>query len=651
MLQFQEVRKGYGTGEVLESATFQVQPGDRVGLVGRNGSGKSTILRLISGEEQLDKGEIIMPNRWRVGSVRQHPEPETPEQSLVDFAASGSQELQRLGKRLADLEARLAKDGENTTILQAFGEAQSAFEAGGGYERRHRAEQALSGLGFAESAFSRPFLEFSGGWRMRAELARVLLADPDLLLLDEPTNYLDLPAIEWLRENLGGYQGTFLLVSHDRLLLNELTKITLAVEAGQVTRYVGNYDEYRRLRAEALERNAAAIARQDKKIAEIEAFAERFGAKNTKATQAKSRLKEIDRMEKISAMAVDGDLQLRLNFPDPERSGDRVIRLTGLAAQYGDGPRLFDGVDLTLERGMRAAIVGANGLGKTTLLRLMAGALTPAAGEVELGAKVSVGYLPQQYSELLDPSLTLMETARRKTPEKADGEIRTALGAYGFTGDDVDKTVSNLSGGEKIRLSLYLVSRDTPNLLLLDEPTTHLDIASCEALQEAIAAFAGTVCVVSHDVAFLQAVANRIVEVTPGQVSLFYGGYEYYRSKRNEPGGRGQPTEVRNEGPDLSGTESGGSKKAARREAAQRRQELAKLTKPLKARIAKAEERMEALDAEEAEIVSGFEDSSLTGEQLSEANKRLAAISAERDTLTEDWEGAMMELEEIESDS
>ena len=533
MIEFQNVSINYGTQDVLTDIDLRINAGERVGIVGPNGAGKSTLFQLILGSRQPDAGHVTLQGSPAIGFVRQHLEAAHEEESLLEYAMRGVPRLHDLEAKIHACEANVARttdDDQRTRLLNTLGNLQTEFEHLGGYELEARVKAALGGLGFAVEAFDRPFRTFSGGWGMRAELARILASVPDLLLLDEPSNYLDLPAVEWLQRFLRGYEGTLLIISHDRYLLRSLTRLTVEVDAGQVTRYAGDLDFYLREREGRLNNLLAAKANQDRRREQLERFINRFKASAAKASLAQSRVKMLERMEEIR---IPKRLQSagRLRLAPAPHCGAEVVRLEAVSFAYDGRPPVLRDVNLRINRGDRVAIVGYNGMGKTTLLRLLAGAREPTTGVRVLGHKVVAGYQSQDFAETIPPEITVLGCAKRAAGGKAERDLRSQLGSFGFGAEDIDKAAGVLSGGERIRLAFLQLFLTEPNFLLLDEPTTHLDLEGNETLERALKAFDGTICLVSHDVVFVRAIATSIIEITPSGLRRFPGTYDEYRER------------------------------------------------------------------------------------------------------------------------
>jgi ATP-binding cassette subfamily F protein 3 len=674
MIQFVNVCKSFALQQVIINANFSVADGECVGIVGPNGAGKSTLFEMLAGHISPDKGECSYPGNQRLGYVRQQLHPYQQKTSLIEYAENAVPEIKIIQQEMHHIEEKLssADDSEQTRLLRRLGDLQTEFEHLGGYEIKHRAESILSGLGFSTKRFNDRFATFSGGWQSRAELARVLTARPDILLLDEPTNYLDVPAVEWLREYLKSFTGTMLLISHDRFLLNALTRVTLEVMGGHVTRYPGNYNSYMQEREARHDQLLAQKRNVDRKKEQLERFIDRFKGKATKASQAQSKQKQLDRLEDIEvrSITVRGP---KIRLPQPPRSGQEVVRLEQLCFSYDGRTEIISNLDLRLERGERAAFIGLNGMGKTTLLRLMAGKLTPGDGKVVLGHGVELGYQSQDYADTLDPERTVYDTAKTYAAERSEAEIRQLLGGFGFHGDEIDKKVQVLSGGEKVRLGLARLLLRPLNFLLLDEPTTHLDIYAREALEEALSGYQGTLCLVSHDIEFVKAVATTIFYLHPGGITRYYGNYEYFRQKLAEEEALSSQTAESDNGklppavssfpvpphkqdsvpgapavkstPESSSS-SGSDRRQRRREEAQIRNEISKLKRPHEIIVEEVETLMAALDQEQSEIYAAIA-AAAPNTDFAALNRRLGEIRKEMDSQTNRWEEAAEKLEKL----
>jgi ATP-binding cassette subfamily F protein 3 len=537
MIGLDSVSKGYGGQELLRDCTWRIGRGERIGLVGPNGAGKTTVCRILASVEEPDQGRVHRDTGVTVGYLPQEVTTGADRTVLAE-ALSGFDEVWRLEAELESLAARMAGPAAEPGLTDAYGEIQHRFEALGGYRLEAEAKIILSGLGFGPEAMHRPLAEFSGGWRMRAALARLLLLRPDLLLLDEPTNHLDLEALQWLENFLAAYEGSVVIVSHDRYFLNRMVTAIADLAGGSVTLYHGDYDHFVMEREARQALREARARNQAKRVAEIERFIERFRYKASKARQVQSRVKMLDRMERIETDAAAR--RIHFQFPQPPRTGRRVGGLSRVHKAYGDNV-VYAGVDFQVERGERVALVGVNGAGKSTLLKMMAGALPFDAGERVLGANVEVQYYAQHQLDALDPTRTVLEELERAAPEASITRLRTILGSFLFSGDTVDKKVSVLSGGEKARLALARMLARPAALLCMDEPTNHLDLASKEILEEALSGFTGTIVFISHDRYFINRIATRVVEVDRGRLTTYLGSYDDYLTHKSTTAEKPEP--------------------------------------------------------------------------------------------------------------
>jgi ATPase subunit of ABC transporter with duplicated ATPase domains len=542
VIAFANVSKQYGKQVLFVDASFQINPGEKVGLVGPNGAGKTTLFRMIVGEEAPDEGEVTVPKRLTIGYFRQDVE-EMSGRSVLDEAIAGSGRLGDLHHELDDLQRAMAdpaRADDMDRILARFGEVQEEYDHLGGYALEGQAREVLHGLGFDDERIDGDVGALSGGWKMRVAMARVLLGKPDVLLMDEPTNHLDIESIIWLEEFLKTQTGALFMTSHDRDFMNRIVSKIAEIDGGEVTVYSGNYDFYERERQLREANREAAYARQQAMLAKEQRFIERFKTHAAKAAQVQSRIKALDKIEKIELPKQREVVQF--DFRSPPRSGDQVAVLEGIHKRYGRRV-IYDGLTLTIRRGERWAVMGRNGAGKTTLLKIVAGALEPDAGTVRLGASLKMGYFAQQSLELLDADLTIIEQLQKDFPREGLGVLRTLAGAFQFSGDDIDKKVRALSGGEKTRLVLARMLFDPPNFLVLDEPTNHLDLMTKETLIAALMDFEGTMLFVSHDRNFLRGLANRVLELggetgTDPQPHAYPGSYVEYvqRTGHEAPG-------------------------------------------------------------------------------------------------------------------
>jgi ATP-binding cassette subfamily F protein 3 len=637
LIQARQVAKGYGGRPLFRDLTWQLAPGERIGLVGPNGAGKTTLCRILAGIEAPDEGEISRPRHATVGYLPQDVSTSGSSSPLVE-ALSGFEDVWRLEREMEDLAGQLAVD-HDPAVTARYGDLQHRFEAAGGYRLEAEARRILGGLGFSPDELTRPLSEFSGGWRMRAALARLLLLRPSVLLLDEPTNHLDLASLAWLEDFLGGYDGTVVVVSHDRYFLNRMVTSIADLAPSGLAVYRGDYDDFlveREARRELIEAQAM---NQAKRIAEIERFIERFRYKATKARQVQSRIKMLSRIDRIEVEAEAR--QIRFNFPEPPRTGRRVIALRGVHKAYGDNV-VYAGLDVEAERGERVALVGPNGAGKSTLLRMLAGVLAFDRGERVLGANVAVHYYAQHQLDLLDPARTALEEMELVAAELGQTRLRTILGSFLFSGDAVDKRVAVLSGGEKARLALAKMLVRPAALLALDEPTNHLDLASREVLESALAGFGGTIVFISHDRYFINRIATRVVEIERGRLTSHLGSYDDYLAAKTRPpapvAATSRAAEV-----DPPAAKRGAEAGPARRERRSRPDpELRKLQKRLEEierRIAELESRLGAL-AETLAVPDLYRDAERARATVSEQKNAQEEIA----WLMREWEELSTEL-------
>jgi ATP-binding cassette, subfamily F, member 3 len=639
MIQLEGVSKSYAGQTIFRELSWRVPDRERLGLVGPNGAGKTTLCRLLAGVEEPDDGRVVRPRETTVGYLPQEVAT-APGGSVLAEALAGFDDVWRVEREMEDVAAQLAEaaGAASDTLTARYGELQHRFEALGGYRLETQARTILGGLGFRAADFARPLTEFSGGWRMRAALARLLLLRPSLLLLDEPTNHLDIESLEWLESFLADYEGTVVLVSHDRYFLNRMvTSIAELGPAGLVV-YPGDYDEYlvqREARRELLEAQAR---NQGKRIAEIERFIERFRSKASKARQVQSRIKMLDRMERIE---VEREARvIRFAFPQPPRTGRRVATLTGVHKSYGDNV-VYAGVDFEVERGWRMALVGANGAGKSTLLRMLAGVLPFERGERTLGAHVAVHYYAQHQLDALTPSLTVLEELERAAPELGQTRLRTILGTFLFSGDTVEKKIGVLSGGEKARVALAKMLVRPAALLCMDEPTNHLDLASREVLEGALASFPGTIVFISHDRYFINRIATGVVEVEGGVLVTHLGNYDdYLDAKARVAAGSAPSREGRERARPRAATPPTPTR--PERPRAAKSAKATKEVRELRHRLEEVERQIHAVEARLAEVGARLGDPSLYAD-----GERARAAAAERKLAEEQVMWLMREWEAL----
>ena len=530
-----KISKSFGGRVLYSNATLQLNAGERWALVGPNGAGKTTLLKIIMGLESADEGTITFAKDATLGYLEQETELMGDRTALNEVIES-AHDIKQWERKVNDLSIKIAETPEGATLnkyLEDYAHAMERFERLGGYELESRARQILAGLGFPVEDFDKPAKEFSGGWQMRISLSKLLLRRPDVLLLDEPTNHLDLESVQWLERFLSSYDGTVLLVSHDRSFMDACVTHVAALENRMLVTYTGNYSGYLHQREENLEQLRAKRAAQERDIAHMETFIERFRYKPTKAKQVQERVAKVEKIREELVVLPEQSHHMHFRFPEPPRTGDTVISLEGVAKSYEDN-FVYDNVDLKLYRGDHVALVGPNGAGKSTLMKLIAGKLKPDAGQISLGQNVTEAYYAQHQLEELNPANTVLAELDTVAAGWTTSEERRLLGAFLFHGDDVEKRVNVLSGGERARLALakMLVSPDP--LLLLDEPTNHLDIDSVDVLEKALVDFPGTIILISHDEHLVRAVANKVVDVRDHKVTVYDGNYDYFLFKLAE---------------------------------------------------------------------------------------------------------------------
>lgn len=536
MIHLSSISKQHSSQILFRDASFQILPGSRTGLVGANGSGKTTIFRLITGEEEADSGEITCAKRTTIGYFSQDVG-DMQGRSALEEVMAGSSVTMQLAEELQRMEMAMCDpmdDEEMASLLERYGSVQEEFEHRGGYDLDARAKAVLTGLGIGPDRYDHPVESFSGGWKMRIALAKILTLNPDVLLLDEPTNHLDVESIIWLEDWLSNdYTGALLMTSHDRDFMNRIVTRIVEVSNKTITTYGGNYDFYERERDIRRDQLIASHKRQQDMLAKEEEFIARFAARASHAAQVQSRVKKIDKIDRIELPPEDRIV--KFDFAEPPRSGDDVVVMNDLAKQWntpnGTVTPVFSGIRGVVRRQDKIALVGVNGAGKSTLLKIIAGHAEQTSGTVALGANVDVGYFSQHAMEILDPKKTIFETVQEVMPLANIGVIRNLLGAFLFSGDTVDKRIENLSGGERSRVVLATLLARPVNLLILDEPTNHLDIRSREMLLDALRGFSGTVILVSHDRHFLRSLVTRVFEIDHGEMRTYEGSYTYYLEK------------------------------------------------------------------------------------------------------------------------
>ncbi|HET6306681.1 MAG TPA: ABC-F family ATP-binding cassette domain-containing protein [Rhodopila sp.] len=537
MIRLDNISKQNGTRLVFVEASAALQRGEKIGLVGPNGAGKTTLFRMITGQEEPDEGQILVDRGVSIGFFSQDVG-EMAGRSAAAEVMDGAGPVSEVGAELARLEAALAdpeQAGDMDAILERFGDVQARFEELGGYALEGKAREVLHGLGFSQEMMDGDVGRLSGGWKMRVALGRILLMRPDVMLLDEPSNHLDLESLIWLEQFLGGYDGALLMTSHDRAFMNRVINKVIEIDGGNLTSFSGDYEFYARQSALNEKQQQAQFERQQAMLAKEISFIERFKARASHAAQVQSRVKKLEKIDRVEPPK--RRQSIAFEFRPAPRSGDDVVSLRGVHKRYGKRV-IYDGLDLLVRRKERCCVLGVNGAGKSTLLKLVTGTTEPDAGAVTLGGSVKLGYFAQHAMDLLDGDSTVFETLDAAFPHAGQGSLRTLAGAFGFSGDEIEKRCRVLSGGEKARLVMAMMLYDPPNFLVLDEPTNHLDLATKEMLIGALAAYEGTMLFVSHDRHFLAALSNRVLELTPEGIHQYGGGYTEYvaRTGQEAPG-------------------------------------------------------------------------------------------------------------------
>ena len=657
MLTVSQISKAHGSRTLFRDVTFRLLGGRRIALVGGNGVGKTTILEIVVGHQDADSGEIHRPKDLRIGYLPQELI-ETSSGTVLEEVLAGAGDVVDLEKRLREIEHELAdvdaSETDHERLLGEYGTAQSRYEQLGGYAAESEARRILGGLGFSTEAMDRPIGEMSGGWRMRAALGRLMLAKPDVLVLDEPTNHLDTDSVAWLEQHLAQWPGAILFVSHDRDFIDAVAERVVEIIGGSAHEYIGGFAEFVVQREERLATLRAEAANQARQVAVTERFIERFRYKATKAKQVQSRVKSLNKLQRVEVPDHKQNVA-KFAFPEPARSSRVVVEMAGVDVGY-DGTTLLRGVNLVIERGDRWAIVGPNGAGKSTLLKLILEHLQPMKGEVTIGANVDIAYFAQHQVDALDLNATVEHEFRSKVGDQPKNRnLRTVLGSFGFSGDAVDRQVGQCSGGERTRLALAEIMCNPVNLLVLDEPTNHLDLPSCDVLEDALDAYPGTVLIVSHDRHLVRNTVDGLIEVRDGRVKVHYEVSERVLSPRSmeatPPAQSKAPTATSSKG--AKGTGKSNAKVEQRRIGAENRQQHQRATKDLRKNVDAAERKVMKCEAKIADIQRELADPAVyaDGDRVKELVAQLNAQKDQSAELMAQWEAAVTALDRAESRS
>ena len=649
MIYLQNLKKQFGPKMLFNDISFHLRPKERVGLIGENGMGKTTLFRAIVNQEGLDDGKIVLRKGARAAMLAQ--ELQVADGTVLDRVVHGDSHFSDVQKEMQQLENDSDfHERSPEEWSKRYGHLQHEFERLGGYEREARAKTILLGLSFKVDQLNKPLSEFSGGWRMRAELARLLLQNPDVLLLDEPTNHLDLQSVIWLESFLRNYDGSILLISHDRRFLNALVSRIIELDRGKLNVYTGNYESYEKQREERIAQLESEAANQSRRIEQVERFIERFRAKNTKATQVKSKIKMLEKMDKVETFQQSKAIQFR--FPQPKRTGRRVAEVRHLYKSYGD-VTVYHDFSILVERGFKVALVGENGAGKSTLLKLLAGVIEYDKGDIVLGTNVTRAYFAQHQIETLNSAHTVLESLEEVAGDMPRTRKQNILGAFLFSGDDVQKKVSVLSGGERSRLSLARMLASPAPFLLLDEPTNHLDMRSCEMLAAALKDFEGTLVTISHDRYFLDGIIDRVWEVNAGTVKEYVGSYSDYEWAKS----REAETQTVGESESTAQQKNSSSKKdkQRKREEAEARNRRYRQLKPLQEQLQQVEQKLEILMKEKQTIETKLADSELYQEnrkpELKDTLEQQKDLTWKEGKLMKEWDLLSEKIDDIQNTS